>query len=399
MSSSLSQRGRLAALAFHAVAVVALVPAFVWWAPATRWNPLLIATLAVLAVLADLHDVPLRGALRFDAGMALALIAVIAAGPLAALAIDVLAILTGAIVRRERLLRPGTLANVAAYGWKSIAAAAVLALAPGEAIDALPWLLLAAATQAAVNLAVGPAVYATLWLGRPVGAVGRMLWATLPAAAVMLAAGVLTAVLLPTAGLLALAGFAAIAVIPQTMLTAAARPRPVSRLDRVTATRRYAHALALQLGLDRAARRHLARVIALAAERAPQAGDAMAHVRATLRDASPASLDAGHIDEWWNGRGGPAGLQGRLIPRPARIAAVALAWSALTARGGPQMTHADALRELDACGGERLDPRVVFAAHRVIEQERVTELEPAPEPRLHRLGVPLALRRALAAAA
>ena len=49
-------------------------------------------------------------------------------------------------------------------------------------------------------------------------------------------------------GVLALAIFALIAVLPQSALTLAARTRPVARLDALTATRRYANALALHLG-------------------------------------------------------------------------------------------------------------------------------------------------------
>ena len=40
---------------------------------------------------------------------------------------------------------------------------------------------------------------------------------------------------------------------------------------------------------------------------------------------------------------------------------------------------------------------VVAAAHAVVAQERVSETEPAPEPRLHRFGLPARLRSVLAA--
>jgi HD-GYP domain-containing protein (c-di-GMP phosphodiesterase class II) len=82
----------------------------------------------------------------------------------------------------------------------------------------------------------------------------------------------------------------------------------------------------------------------------------------------------------------------------ARIIAVADTWSALTARGGPQLSHADALEELDNASGARFDPRIVLAAHSVVAEERVSATEPAPEPRLHSLRLPASVRRALAAA-
>ena len=151
---------------------------------------------------------------------------------------------------------------------------------------------------------------------------------------VMLAA--LTAILVPVARRAALAIFALIAVLPQTALTFAGRTRPVASLDPLTATRRYSHALALHLGLDRAERRHLARVTDLAFARRAEAGDPIAYARQTLRDPSRASWEAGHVGEWWNGGGGPAGLRGPVTPITSRIVAVADTWSALTARGGPR---------------------------------------------------------------
>src|SRR5690349_4903534 len=149
------------------------------------------------------------------------------------------------------------------------------------------------------------------------------------------------------------------------------RARPVASLDQVIATHSYAHALSLHLGLDRGERRHLARVTDLAFARRADAGDVVAYARATLKDPSRASWEAGHVAEWWNGGGGPAGLRGPVIPIAARIVAVAECWAALTAHGTPQMSHADALRELQGVAGTRFDPRVVQAALDVVAEERV----------------------------
>ena len=71
-------------------------------------------------------------------------------------------------------------------------------------------------------------------------------------------------------------------------------------------------------------------------------------------------------------------------------------WSALTARGGPQLSHAEALVELENAAGTRFDPRVVQAAYAVVAEERVSADEPAPEPRLHQLRLPAPLRRVIA---
>jgi HD-GYP domain-containing protein (c-di-GMP phosphodiesterase class II) len=107
--------------------------------------------------------------------------------------------------------------------------------------------------------------------------------------------------------------------------------------------------------------------------------------------------DAQLLQEWWNGGGGPIGLRGEGIPQATRVLCVAAAWSSLTARGTPQLSHQAALADLDQAAGSRLDPLVVRAAWDVVAQERVTLDEQAPEPRLHHLRLPAPLRRALAA--
>jgi hypothetical protein len=390
---------RALALAIHGTAVAALVCALIWIAPASHWDrPELLVVLLALGVIADFHDVPLPTGIRLDAGIALALIALACLGPLPALLVSLVPIVVGAVVRREPLVRAGNLANVAAYGWEAVAASLVLVHAPaGVPLAALPWLLLAGAVQMLVNWSVGPATYGTLWLGHPLQALVRMFADSVGAAAIVVTLAAFTAVLTGPLGVAALALFAGIAVLPQTALTHAARTRPVARLDAATATQRYAHALALHLGLKRPERRHLARVCQLAIARRDEAGDPIAYARRTLADPSRASFEAGHAGEWWNGGGGPAGLRGAVTPLTARIVAVADTWSALTARGGPQLSHADALEELDNASGTRFDPRVVLAAHAVVAEERVSVTEPAPEPRLHGLGLPAPLRRVMAA--
>jgi hypothetical protein len=397
-SISISARRRLA-LALHGTAVVALIPALVWLAPASHWDrPGLLAVLLALGLIARFHDVPLSAGINFDASMALTLIALTIGGPGPALMVSLVPTVVGAVVLREGLFRAGNLANLAAYGWEAVAAAAVLSLAPVGHLspDALPYLLLAAAVQMLVNVGAGPGIYIPLWLGAPFKAFLQMFASTVPAAAAMMALGALTCVLTGWIGVAALAVFALIAVLPQSALTFAARTRPVARLEPLAATQRYAHALALHLDLSHRERRHLARVAHLAFTRRAEAGDPIAYACTTMRDPSRASWEAGHVYEWWNGTGGPAGLRGPVTPLTSRIVAVADTWSALTARGGPQLSHAEALEELDNGSGARFDPRIVLAAHAVVAEERVSEVEPAPEPRLHTLLLPAPLRRALA---
>jgi len=386
-------------LMFHAVAALVLVPAYLLVAPPSRWDqPLLLAVLSILAVIVVRHDVPLPAGIQFDATAALALIAVALAGPLPALAVIFPPIAVNALSGRERLLRAGNLANVAAYGWYTLAGGLFLHAASSDptGAGAFPWLLAAGVLQLLVNWAVGPAVYGTLWLGHPLRALVEMLRDALPAGTVMAALGALTVVLSGSIGLLALALFALVAVLPQSALTYIARTRPVARLDPLTAARRYGTAMAVHLGLNRAERRELDAVIRLAYAR-EVTGDPAEHLGHAVSDWSEVSCAAGHVTEWWNGAGGPAGLPGAIIPRSARIAAVARTWAALTAQGSPRLGHLDALGHLQCAAGVRLDPAVVRAAHAVVCQERLSPAEPAPEPRLHHLHVPARLRRVLAA--
>jgi hypothetical protein len=357
----------------------------------------------VLLVLANVvirHDVPLPSGISFDATTALALITVALAGPLPALAVIFPPIAVNAICGRERLLRAGNLANLAAYGWYTLASSLMLhAFAGGLTTLGVFGLLIAAGfVQLFVNFAVGPGIYGTLWLGHPLRSVVMMFPDGLPAGMLMATLGAATILLYPALGLLALALFALVAVIPQSALTYVARTRPVALLDALTASRRYAEAIAVHLRLSRAERRELDAVIRLAHDR-EVTGDPGEHLGYTVVDWSEISCAAGHVTEWWNGAGGPAGLPGAIIPESARIAAVARTWAALTAEGSPRLGHLDALAHLEGAAGVRLDPRVVAAARAVVAQERLSPAVPAPEPRLHHFRVPEPLRRALAAGA
>jgi hypothetical protein len=387
--------------ALQGLLVAALVPCLVFLAPASDWSqPGLLAVLLALAIVADLNEIPLPGGLRFDAGLPLALITIVILGPVPALLVISVPIAVNGVIRRERVIRYGNLGNVVAFGYETFFASLVVSAAGVSTLawqDALPWLMLAGLVMCVVVFVVGPCIFLALTLGRMPFPFMRGFFGPLPAALVMVGLAAVTVVAYPALDVLALAIFALIAVLPQTALTLAARTRPVATLDPLTATRRYSHALALHLGLDRAERRHLARVTDLAFERRSEAGDPIAYARQTLRDPSRASWEAGHVGVWWNGGGGPAGLRGPVTPVTTRIVGVADTWAALTARGGPELSHADALTELHNAAGTRFDPRVVQAAYAVVAEERVSVHEPAPEPRLHSLRLPGPLRRVIAA--
>jgi hypothetical protein len=398
-SARLTARQR-ASLGIHLSASLALIPAFLFLTSRSHWDdPVLIVLLWVLAVIADRSDVPLPAGVRFDATIALMLLSVVLAGPLPALGVYLAPVVVNALTGHQRMLRAGNLANLASGGWQAVAAAALLqSTAAAEASTPVSLALTAAAGVVLFVLgwAVGPAVYGPLWLGVPLRGMVDALRDMTAAAAVMVSLGAMTVVAYPALGLLALSLFAIVAVLPQSALTYAARTRSVTRLDPLTATRRYADAIGVQLRLGRRERREVDAVVRLVHAR-QSSGDPGEHLVNTVLDWSEVSCAAGHVTEWWNGAGGPAGLPGRIIPQSARIAAVAQTWAALTAAGSPQLGHLQALAHLEGAAGVRLDPLVVRAAGAVTTQERVSAAEPAPEPRLHHLRVPERLRRAIAA--
>ena len=385
-----------AGLGLHALAALALVPAYIVFSPAAHWHePLLLAVLCALATIAIFHDVRLVRGVHFDATAALALIATALVGPLPALAVIYPPIAVNALCGRERLLRVGNLANLAAYGWYTLAGGLVLQAVSPDAGARLAGRGRRPPAADQLGARAGALRHA---LARPPAARARRDAARRAARrrrdgdarrASPSCSGA-------TLGMLALALFALVAVIPQSALTYAARTRPVGLLDPLTAARRYGNAMAVHLGLSRTERRELDAVIRLAHERAVN-GDPGQHLGHTVVDWSEVSCAAGHVTEWWNGAGGPAGLPGAIIPRSARIAAVARTWAALTAEGSPRLGHLDALAHLEGAAGVRLDPDVVRAARTVVAEERLSPAVPAPEPRLHHLRVPAPIRRALAA--
>jgi hypothetical protein len=262
---------RRAALAFHLLASLLLIPGFLYLAPSSEWNDaLLVVVLWVLAVIADRSDAPLPVGARFDATIALMLLCVALAGPLPALGVLIAPLAVNAFTGRERMLRVGTLANLSSTGWQAITAALMLeatGFATASAPDAIVLAFGAGTILFYLGWALAPAIYAPLWLGVPLRDVTGALRDMTPAAAVMVGLGALTVAAYGSHGVLALTLFALVAVLPQSALTYVARTRPVARLDPLTAARRYGAAMAVHLGLDRAERRELDAVIRLADSR------------------------------------------------------------------------------------------------------------------------------------
>jgi HD domain len=371
---------------FHTLAGVALVPAFVLWAPPSHWNdPVLLVALLGIGVISDLNEVRLPTGIRWDATTVVVLVALALAGPLPAVVLSVALLLFGELLQRGRkLLRAGNLANFAAYGWDIFVAAQILALAGVTEISAQagPALFAAGAAMVFTNFMVGPFIYGPAYLGHPRARMLREFGETgLSAEIVMSALGAVVTVLTASLGMLALALFALITVVPQTAFTIVTRGRSISALDPAAATKVYAAALGDMFGLGKDEHRILACACELSGDGVPADGGALS--RCSLDEVKEACFLALYSGERWDGTGWPAKLPGPLIPLRSRIVAVAQAWSTLTARGTVELSHEEALLGLAARAGTYYDPSVVDAARAVVAEEAAFTPLPAFQPRVY----------------
>ncbi len=388
--------------AIYIVLFVALVPALWLTASSADWSdPLLLGVLASLTVLASFTSVRLGSGARWDADTAIALIALTVAGPLPALLIWTPPELVRRVVRREPVLRVGTIGNIVAAGWPLLAAWGTLRLAGLDRAtpSAILPIWIAGVVLTFSNQLLAPILYLPLWNGIPVRRVVADLGAVLVSDLTMLGVGAFTAALVPEFGYLALMTFAAIILIPRATIEYLAHARSITRLSAPDAAARYSQALGSSLGMSRDERKTLVAIVAIAAQH---------DARCDQRDAQPwtptkillqrfteVMSAACMMSECWDGSG-PAQVRGDDIPLAARVASVAQAWSALTAADGPQLSHEQALTRLRAESGTRLDPAVVDTMAEVIELERCLSPRPACEPRVYRLPLPPHWREAFA---
>ena len=350
--------------------------------------PELLVALLAIAVVCELSETWLASGIRFNATLAVAVMALALSGPIAAFAVLLLPdVAVWALRRDERLWRTGTLANVGAYAWAAIAGAGVLAVADvhGPALAGMPALVSAGLALAAVNFAVGPAIYAPLQLGVPARHMPGELAAALPAVLVMAAGAAATTALTVPLGVFALGGFAFVTLVPASALTLLARARPVAELDVIGATALFAAAIADVQRLDRAARRRLQRAAALMGQ-CPDPHDRLLRslpAPGRTHEDFEIALVAAHADERWNGSGAPAGVCGTVIPPLSRVLTVAHAWARLTAQGTAELSHTEALLDLHAQTGSAFDPATVAAAAHVVERDARLAPVPTAQPRIH----------------
>jgi hypothetical protein len=370
---------------------------FVLLSPPATWDqPVLLGALAAIAAIAFLAEVRLKlaAAAYFDASIVLALLALVIAGPLPALLVWIVPdAISRLVVRQDRPLSPGLVATVSSFALAVLAGYGALQLAAAPSmVAATPALYTTGLLIYAVNFLFARLTFAPFYQGyRPSVLIRSEFLEMMPPFAAMLALGVVTAVLIGPLGVFALAPLALVVVAPQLALAHLGRDRSVTRLSRPQATTVYAAAISDVLGLPRQERRTVADAAALLAGQSPETVDTDIW---QLEHQHPAILAALHVNERWDGTGSPAGLSGGWTPLASRVLAVARAWSELTAGGTLELSHSEAMLDLSLRAGKELDPAIVKAADQVVAEEQAFVRAPGFQPRLHRLPLPRAVRRA-----
>ena len=251
--------GRRASI-FAGLALFAwLVPAFALTATESRWDPVLLGSLAAIAMTSYFGAVALRTATALDGAFIAALVAVVLLGPLPAACIWVATEIAAFFVQQRRF--EAFVANTASFSAATLAAAAVLAVLVGElpvdagSLGATAYAVIALAGVAMLveNFLVGAVLIDVLRdRRRLLPVVHAELVRTAPATVAMIVVGTLTVFLYAHIHVLALALFALVVIAPQLLLPGLLRPRSMHELYH---TRRRG---ALRAG-DRASARALAR--------------------------------------------------------------------------------------------------------------------------------------------
>jgi hypothetical protein len=351
--------------------LLALVPAFAL-APASQWEPpAVLVALLLFSFYAYSAAAHLRDTATLDAAFVAALLGVVLLGPLAGALIFAAPEL--ARLATDRRLT-SVAANLASFGWAALAAAGTLAaLGYGSPAELGPLSSYAAVATAGLVLVLVNYAYITVIsaaIGHGMGLwvlARRELFPTLPIDVVLIAAGTATAFLYTEIGVAGLLPLVAVIGLPRVLVPQLLYDMPVSELTVAEATGRYGQGIADVLGLDSVRRRVLR--------------DAATHVGVHARLTRLSDFDAVmrtvlYSHEHWSGSGGLGLVSGSAIPIESRVLAVARAWAGLTAQGGPGLRPDEALVNLRVHAGQDLDPMVVAAAVKAVQDE-VIEVGPA----------------------
>jgi hypothetical protein len=306
-----------------------------------------------------------------------ALLGVVLIGPLAGALVFAAPELTR--LANDRRLT-SMLANLASFGWASLAAAWTLqALGYGSPAELGAPGSYAAAAIAGLALILVNYFYMTVITG-PIKAgislsllTRRELIPTLPVDVHMIAAAAATAFLYSEVGIVGLLPLIGVVFFPRLLVPSLLHDIPIRDLTVSEATARYAGGLAEVLGLSSSQRRVL--------------GDAATHLGGRARltrldDFGAVMRTVLYSHESWAGGGRLGLVSGDRIPIESRVLAVAHSWAVLTAQGGPGLSPKEALVNLRVLAGRELDPVVVAAAVKTVHKEIIefgpAEAHPAP---------------------
>jgi hypothetical protein len=357
-------------------ALAAAVPAYVFAAPVSVWEPeLLLVALTILSFVSYGAAVEVRGSVTLDASFASALVAVVFLGPLPAACIYALPEINGWLARGRVISLFG---NTASAFWGTWAAAWTLeALTTGVPLEPgladLAALAAAGAVLLGVSYLVTTVIVSLVWEGHDLRALIDQEVAELaPAAILLLAVGSATVLLYQQLGPAGLAPLALLVLLPRAVVPWLSKSRDPGKLERSAATLLYARAIAQSLELDSTQRRILL-------DAATHLGD---HKRLTrIEDFERVMQTVLYCGEHWDGAGGfPGVLSGEAIPIESRALAVAEQLAAMTASGTAGLTPGQAIAALVPRAGAEFDPRVLSAARWAIEKEVVVRPRHRPRP-------------------
>lgn len=388
------------AVALSAALLVVSAPAFlllfrnfpVWQANGS--TEVLLVALICLGTIASLTAVAVKGSHSFDIAFAMSILLLVYFGPVPALALMVGTELITWLLERYRVI--AVVANIASFVTATVVAALVLQ-EYGQSflsIDAQSYLALfvSGAVYWLVNVSVTRALVGVINDGLTCRTIAREVMCMAPAPLMVVLLSVATAFLYTQIGILALGIFAAITLVPQLLLPILLRPRPVEELSHADAVALYSKAIASVMKLDSTTKEIL--------------NDAAHHIEGPESQANGGKIKASYSGEHfhdvveavlyyrehWDSAGGfPGGVGGEMIPLTSRVLAVADNWAQLTATGVWTVTHAQAIAKLQEHAGVEYDPRIVAAAAKVVEEERMGLTD--NQPQLHEVPLPQLVRK------
>jgi hypothetical protein len=353
-------------------ALAAAVPAYVFAAPASVWEPeTLLLALLVLCMLSNSAAVEVRGTVTLDASFIAALVAVVFLGPLPAACIYAFPEINGWL-QRGRVM--SLLGNTASAFWGALAAAWILEALAGDAplhpgLADLPAVVLAAAVLLGVSYLVTTVLVSVVWEGHDLVALVEQEVAELaPASLLLIAGGSISVLLYEELGLAGLAPLGVLILLPRAVVPRLSRSHDPAQLDRAGAIALYCRAIAQGLELDAGQKRVLL-------DAATHLGDKKQLTR--IEDFERVMQTVLYCRERWDGKGGfPGVLSGTAIPIESRILAVAehLGW--MTAAGTRALSPERAIAALVPRAGTEFDPRVVAAARWAIEEDLLVSPRP-----------------------